>query len=170
MIHCLLLVAASPIWSLLFNCYPPLLVFGLCCLVISILLTGYFSLLLAICHVVAYFQNVRVIHCIALLLCWPLLLTLLVFLRCREAVVTSRCMWRGFIGHPIKKISHQGNQIILPRGLPPPRPPGLPRGAPPPQTPRTWRLRRQQGAQKGGGGGRRPPPPMFAPRRLFRGV
>ena len=85
LIHCLLLVAASPIWSLLFNCYPPLLVFGLCCLVISILLTGYFSLLLAICHVVAYFQNVRFTHCIALLLCWPLLLALLVLFRCKEA-------------------------------------------------------------------------------------
>ena len=34
-------------------------------------------------------------------------------------------------------------------------------GAPAPQTPRTWRLRRQQGSPKWGGGGRRPPPPHF---------
>ena len=85
MLHCLLLFAASPIWSLLLNCYPPLLVFGLCCLFISILLVGYLSLLFVICHAVFYFQNVRFTHCIALLVCWPLLLTLLVFFRCKEA-------------------------------------------------------------------------------------
>ena len=43
-------------------------------------------------------------------------------------------------------------------------------GAPAPQTPRTWRLRRQQGSPKWGGGGRRPPRPCWRRRRQVRGV